>query len=180
MLRAAEKVLLSFDICRIVKAHCPCYAVDGQKVGRGMKDYHFGNHIYALRMRLGLSQFQLGALVGVSDKAVSKWENGVAKPRITTCYRLAEVLETSISELLSCQQAFARSAGKECKAMNKKLWKQVYEKLSIYGENPPVNICLPRVRVLRCFATQRAENGLRSSWIFPESIWDLRMPGRSV
>ena len=47
-----------------------------------MKDDRFGNDICALRTGLGLSQFQLGTLVGVSDKAVSKWENGDAKPRI--------------------------------------------------------------------------------------------------
>lgn len=69
-----------------------------------MKDYGFGNYICALRTGLGLSQFQLGTLVGVTDKAVSKWENGDAKPRVSTCYRLAEVLGVSISELLSCKQ----------------------------------------------------------------------------
>ena len=39
-----------------------------------MRDYSFGNYISVLRERRGLSQFQLGALVGVSDKAVSKWK----------------------------------------------------------------------------------------------------------
>ena len=70
-----------------------------------MKDYSFGNYICALRMGLGLSQFQLGNLVGVSDKAVSKWENGDARPRLATCYRLAEVLGVNINELLSCNTA---------------------------------------------------------------------------
>lgn len=55
-----------------------------------MRDYSFGNYISVLRERRGLSQFQLGALVGVSDKAVSKWENGVSKPRIGTVTKLAE------------------------------------------------------------------------------------------
>ena len=41
-----------------------------------MRDYSFGNYISTLRERMGLSQYQLGVLVGVSDKAVSKWENG--------------------------------------------------------------------------------------------------------
>lgn len=46
-----------------------------------MRDYSFGNFISALRERRGLSQYQLGALVGVSDKAVSKWENGVSQTK---------------------------------------------------------------------------------------------------
>ena len=66
-----------------------------------MKDYAFGNLITALRIGRGFSQFQLGKLLGVSDKAVSKWENGNAKPRISTCYRLADILGVSLDELLS-------------------------------------------------------------------------------
>lgn len=46
-----------------------------------MRDYSFGNFISAQRERCGLSQYQLGALVGVSDKAVSKWENGVSQTK---------------------------------------------------------------------------------------------------
>lgn len=108
-----------------------------------MKDYSFGNYICALRTGLGLSQFQLGTLVGVTDKAVSKWENGDAKPRVSTCYRLAEVLGVSISELLSCKQITV-SARKELEKMSNKLWKEAYDRLSIYGSTPSVE-CLSRL-----------------------------------
>ncbi len=110
-----------------------------------MKDYSFGNYICALRMSRGLSQFQLGTLVGVTDKAVSKWENGDAKPRIATCRRLAKALGVSVSELLSCEQSFTNSARKELDQMNKKLWEQAYQRLyKIYGDNPPAQ-CLGRL-----------------------------------
>ena len=66
-----------------------------------MRDYLFGNLVARLRTELGYSQFQLGRLTGVSDKAVSKWENGSAKPRIATCCRLADILGVSLDELLS-------------------------------------------------------------------------------
>lgn len=66
-----------------------------------MRDYAFGNLVTKLRTELGFSQFQLGKLIGVSDKAVSKWENGNAKPRIATCCRLADILGVSLDELLS-------------------------------------------------------------------------------
>ena len=90
-----------------------------------MKDYSFGNYICALRTGLGLSQFQLGTLVGVSDKAVSKWENGDAKPRIGTCYRLAEVLGVTINELLSCNTTMP--ARKELDNMKRKLWNEAHK-----------------------------------------------------
>ncbi len=68
-----------------------------------MKDYAFGNLLTSLRLEKGYSQFQLGQLVGVSDKAVSKWENGSAKPRMATCCKLAEVLAVSLDTLLAEQ-----------------------------------------------------------------------------
>ena len=68
-----------------------------------MRDYNFGNFICKLRLEMGLSQFQLGKLIGVSDKAVSKWENGSAKPRLDTCHQLASVFHISIDELLACK-----------------------------------------------------------------------------
>lgn len=66
-----------------------------------MKDFVFGNLLTRLRSEKGYSQYQLGQLIGVSDKAVSKWENGSAKPRMSTCCKLAEVLGVSLDVLLS-------------------------------------------------------------------------------
>ena len=100
-----------------------------------MKDYSFGNYICALRTGLCLSQFQLGTLVGVTDKAVSKWENGDSKPRLATCYRLAEVLGVSVNELLSCDHYITIPARKELEKMNSRLWKEAYGKLAIYKNN---------------------------------------------
>lgn len=106
-----------------------------------MKDYSFGNFICALRTRRGLSQFQLGTLVGVSGKAVSKWENGAAKPQLSTCRKLAEVLGISLDELLSCKYLSYSSARKEDFAMNHALWEKAYSRLKdIYGPNPPVEM----------------------------------------
>ena len=45
-----------------------------------MNDYLFGNKLYSLRKAAGLTQAQVARLVGVSDKTVSKWENGNARP----------------------------------------------------------------------------------------------------
>lgn len=107
-----------------------------------MKDYSFGNYICALRTGLGLSQFQLGTLVGVTDKAVSKWENGDAKPRVSICYRLAEVLGVTVNELLSCNTALP--ARKELNNMKRKLWSEAQKRLSIYGDAPPA-LCWSRL-----------------------------------
>ncbi len=66
-----------------------------------MRDYNFGEFIYQLRTEQNLSQRKLGELVGLSNKAVSKWENGVSKPSTNTLKKLSEVLDVSVEELLA-------------------------------------------------------------------------------
>lgn len=66
-----------------------------------MRDYSFGNFISALRQRKGLSQYQLGVLVGVSDKAVSKWENGESEPSIDKLIKLSKYFGVNIDESMS-------------------------------------------------------------------------------
>lgn len=106
-----------------------------------MRDYSFGNFISALRERCGLSQYQLGALVGVSDKAVSKWENGVSKPRIDTMRKLSEVLDVSIDELLSCEYDAFNKKRKDLFAMKNEIVRIAKNKLrELYGSKPKVEI----------------------------------------
>ena len=106
-----------------------------------MRDYSFGNFISALRIRRGLSQYQLGALVGVSDKAVSKWENGVSKPRISTIVKLSEVLDIGTDELLACKYVAFNHVRKDLFAMDKEIIKRAEQKLTeLYGEHPPISV----------------------------------------
>ena len=65
-----------------------------------MRDYKFGTRIYNLRKGKGLSQSELGSLVGVTNKAVSKWENGEAKPAISQLMKLSKVFEVSMDEII--------------------------------------------------------------------------------
>ena len=69
-----------------------------------MKNDTFGFFLRDLREQNGLSQSQLGRLAGVSDKAVSKWENDTARPQSRLLYRLASVLGVTVDELLSCRR----------------------------------------------------------------------------
>ena len=106
-----------------------------------MRDYSFGNFISALRVRRGLSQYQLGALVHVSDKAVSKWENGASKPRMNTMVKLAEVLDVSVDELLTCQLATSGEKRKDLSAMEKAIIKKAENRMEeLYGAHPPFAI----------------------------------------
>ena len=66
-----------------------------------MNDYTFGNKILELRTQLNLSQTALAQMVGVTNKAVSKWETGKSKPTTNVIRKLAALFKIDINELLS-------------------------------------------------------------------------------
>ena len=65
-----------------------------------MNDYLFANKLYSLRKAAGLTQAQVARLVGVSDKTVSKWENGNARPASEALQKLAALFKVSAGERL--------------------------------------------------------------------------------
>ena len=64
----------------------------------------FGAFIAQNRKEKGLTQQKLADLLHVTDKAVSKWERGLCYPDLTLMEPLADALELSVSELMSCQR----------------------------------------------------------------------------
>ena len=58
-----------------------------------------GKKIKQLRFKAGLTQEQLAEKLGIGAQSVSKWENAVAMPDITTLPLLAEVFGVSIDDL---------------------------------------------------------------------------------
>lgn len=64
----------------------------------------FGTFLLQLRKEKGMTQKDLAERLYVSDKAVSKWERGLSLPDISLLQPLAELLEVSVTELLSGQR----------------------------------------------------------------------------
>lgn len=64
----------------------------------------FGAFIAALRRERGMTQRELAEKVGVSDKAVSKWETGISLPDISLLPPLGEELGVTVTELLNCRR----------------------------------------------------------------------------
>ena len=69
-----------------------------------MNDYRFADYLYEKRRQAGLSQRQVAALLGMSDKAVSKWETGRAKPTTNALRKLAALYEVSVEELINARE----------------------------------------------------------------------------
>ena len=66
-----------------------------------MDSYVTGSTIKSLREKKGLTQKELADILGVSSKAVSKWETAKGLPDITLIESLAQVLGVSVMELMS-------------------------------------------------------------------------------
>ena len=69
-----------------------------------MKEYTLGNKIYELRKKKNLTQEDLAILLDISDKAVSKWENGTSKPTIENLSKLSKILDISLDELITLEE----------------------------------------------------------------------------
>ncbi len=69
-----------------------------------MNDYAFGNYLCTLRQKAGLTQAALAEQLGVTNKAVSKWENGKAKPTTDLLKKLAAMFDVSLEKLLQMEQ----------------------------------------------------------------------------
>lgn len=65
-----------------------------------MNLYELGNHIYNLRVAKGFTQREIAERLSISDKAISKWENGCSKPSVYNLQRLAELFDITLEELL--------------------------------------------------------------------------------
>ena len=59
-----------------------------------------GENIKALRKSKGFTQEELAVRVNVVRQTVSKWEKGLSVPDAATLQKLADVLETEVSQLL--------------------------------------------------------------------------------
>ena len=59
-----------------------------------------GQRIRLYRKKLNISQEELGARLGVSRQAVSKWETGTADPSTSNLLALAKLFGVSAEELL--------------------------------------------------------------------------------
>lgn len=73
----------------------------GIKGGGLMTEKGFAEKIAELRKSKLLSQKELGEMLGISNKAVSKWERGESMPQMKTIVKLAEIFEISPEELLT-------------------------------------------------------------------------------
>ena len=60
-----------------------------------------GKFIAELRKERGFTQEQLGEIIGVTNKTISRWETGIYLPPVDALLTISELFDVSINEILS-------------------------------------------------------------------------------
>jgi transcriptional regulator with XRE-family HTH domain len=93
-----------------------------------------GSKIYELRKKKGLTQTELGKLIGVSGGAISQFEKGVNKPSFDTVKNLQEVLEFNFDYLYTdaIEAPVSTSDWEMARLMwiNSRVWEKEHERNS--------------------------------------------------
>ena len=89
------------------------------------------------RKKANLTQMQLAEKLGITDKAISKWERGVAMPDTSIMLELCDILCISVNELLSGEKINMENNNqkneqllldmtKELEKKNKTIWSSMW------------------------------------------------------
>ena len=123
-----------------------------------------GNFIMQERKAKGLTQAKLATKLFISEKTVSKWENGKGLPDTNTLPKLCEILDVSLDELLSGEKNVLENKqnndnllinmAKELEVKNKTIWRAMWAILA--------------VSMTSLFACT-----LVSAFLIPEGLWQI-------
>ena len=101
-----------------------------------MDQLKIGKFIAECRKRENLTQMQLAEKLGITDKAISKWERGIAMPDSSTMLELCDILSISVNELLSGEKISMENnqkneqllldMAKELEIKNKTIWTSMW------------------------------------------------------
>ena len=102
-----------------------------------MDQLKIGKFIAECRKHKNLTQMQLAEKLYITDKAVSKWERGIATPDTSIMLELCDILGISVNELLSGEKIIMENSNqkseqlllemaKELEKKNKTIWNAMW------------------------------------------------------
>ena len=102
-----------------------------------MNQIKIGKFIAECRKKVNLTQMQLAEKLGITDKAISKWERGITMPDTSIMLALCDILGISVNELLSGEkinmennnqknEQLLLDMAKELEKKNKTIWSSMW------------------------------------------------------
>ena len=130
-----------------------------------MDQLKIGKFIAECRKEKKLTQMQLAEKIGITDKAISKWERGIAMPDTSVMLELCDILSINVNELLNGEKISMENnnekneqllldMAKELEKKNKTIWSAMWaimivSMIALFG-----GICV-------------------AAFLIPEGIWQL-------
>ena len=105
-----------------------------------MNQIKIGRFIAECRKKENLTQMQLAEKLNITDKAVSKWERGIAMPDASLMLDLCSILGISVNELLSGEkidvgnnnnEKLLLDMAKELENKNKTIWSSMWALMTV-------------------------------------------------
>ena len=93
-----------------------------------MDQIKIGKFIASCRKEQGMTQAVLAEKLGISDRAVSKWETGKSMPDSGIMLELCDLLKINVNELLSGEKIMAESYDKRAEENLLAMKRQIEEK----------------------------------------------------
>ena len=130
-----------------------------------MDQIKIGKFIAECRKKQNLTQSQLAEKLDITDRAVSKWENGRAMPDVSLMLKLCGILKISVNELLSGEVTDIENSNKKDEQLLLAMAKEVESKNKIIWTSMWV---IMGVSMIALFA------GLfLTAFLVPEGPWQL-------
>lgn len=138
-----------------------------------MDQVKIGKFIADLRKEKKMTQKELAETIGVSNKAVSKWENGNGMPEMSILMPLCQVLQINVNELLSgerlSEDSYSRKAEEnimnlmqEKEENKKKNKKDILSAVLVFG----VTLCAMLIVIEWTLVTDLGVSGMRKAYYY--------------
>lgn len=113
-----------------------------------MDSKKIGAFIAVNRKKKGLTQEQLGERLGVTNKTISRWENGNYMPDLSMLEPLSKELEITLNELLAGEEI--REEESAARAEKNLISAIDYSVKKIKNEHKKISVCIMIVGILIC------------------------------
>ena len=132
-----------------------------------MDQQKIGKFISECRKQKNLTQMQLSEKLGITDKAISKWERGLAMPDASIMLELCDILGISVNELLSGDRIDAERGDRACEQLLVDMSRELERKNKMIWSSMWV--------IMAVSITALVGGILIAALLIPEGVWQLVM-----
>ena len=130
-----------------------------------MDQIKIGRFIAERRKKANLTQMQLAEKLGITDKAISKWERGMAMPDSSIMLELCGILGISVNELLSGEKTNMENNNQKNEQLLLDMAKELERKNKTIWTTMWIIMSVSMTALFACLFI--------SAFLIPEGVWQI-------